>query len=78
MFKKKSSFSYPESLGDVGEVGDGAADDEDLAVRSRRALSHDGDDRLGVLVRLRLRRISRVFAVVRQLGCSSEVADGVP
>mmetsp|Transcript_13165 Transcript_13165/g.52746 ORF Transcript_13165/g.52746 Transcript_13165/m.52746 type:complete len:1108 (+) Transcript_13165:373-3696(+) len=65
-----------EGGGDVGEVGDAAADDEDLAVVAFGA-AHEPEDGARVVVRLLVVRRARVLAVVRQLVREAEVTDRV-
>eukprot|EP00047_Mylnosiga_fluctuans_P002395 m.224315 g.224315 ORF g.224315 m.224315 type:complete len:1021 (+) comp11078_c0_seq1:64-3126(+) len=65
-----------ERRGHVGEVGNAAADDKDLAARVL-VLGHEGQHRLRVLVSLLLARRARVLAVVGQLGGTAQIADGI-
>ena len=67
-----------EGLGDVGEVGDAAADDEHLAAAALVGLrSHQLQDGAGVLEGLVLRGRAGVLAVVGQLAAEAQVGDGV-
>ena len=61
----------------VGEVGDAAADEQHLALGPDRGSQHEVQHGPGVVVRLRLRRRARVFAVVGQLVGEAGRGDGV-
>jgi hypothetical protein len=61
----------------VREVGDAAANDEDLALLVDVAPGDEREDRLGVLVRLALGRRARVLAVVGELVRKAGGGDGV-
>jgi len=66
-----------EGTGDVGEVGDAAADEKDLAVRLDGGAEHEVEDGAGVVVGLRLGRGARVFAVVGEFVGEAGGGDGV-
>lgn len=61
---------------DVGEIGDAAADDENLAVGMRLA-RHQTQNRFRVFERLRFARRAGVLAVVGQFGTEAQIADSI-
>jgi len=67
----------PPPLYRGGHAGDGAALPRTHLPVGVLLLGHQGQDGLGVLVGLLLRRGPAVLAVVGQLRSSAEVADGV-
>ena len=66
-----------ERRGDVGEVGDAAADEEDFALWVYRGAEHEIQDGAGVVVGLGLGGCARVFAVVGEFGDEAGGGDGV-
>lgn len=66
-----------EGGGYVGEVGNAAADEEDLTLGPQRGTEHEVEDGAGVVVGLGLGRSTRVLSVVCELGDVSGRSDGV-
>lgn len=66
-----------ESGGDVGEVGDTAADEEDLAVGVCGSAQHQVEDGAGVVVGLGLGRSARVFTIVGEFADEASRGNGV-
>src|SRR5690606_64785 len=66
-----------EGAGDVGEVGNAAADEEDLALLVHGGAEHEIEDGAGVVVRLRLGGGTRVLAVARELRGEAAGRNGI-
>jgi hypothetical protein len=66
-----------ESRGNVGEVGNTTANEEDLALLVLGSTEHEVEDGAGVVESLGLRRSTRVLAVVGKLTSETSRGDGI-
>lgn len=71
-----SCATYLESGGNVGEVGNAAADQQHFAVRMR-CMRHQTEHSLRVLVSLLLAGRTAVFAVIGKFVSEAQIANSV-